>query len=147
MIEERSCGALIFFLKNNIPNYLLLKYPTYWGFVKGNIEKNEDERKTVLRETKEEANISKIQLIEGFKEEIGYFYKFEGKIIKKKVIFLLGKISEEESKKVKISFEHEAFKFCNYEDALKMFRHKNEKQILEKADKFLKEYKKQKRLL
>lgn len=146
MKDETSCGAIIFYLRKNEPVYLLLKYTNYWGFVKGGIEKNESELETVKRETKEEAEISDLKLINGFRHEIGYFFKSKGQTIKKKVIFLLGKISEEESKNVKISFEHEDFKFLEYEEAQKMLKHKNEKEILLKADEFLKNWIKQERL-
>ncbi|MBI5148969.1 NUDIX domain-containing protein [Candidatus Pacearchaeota archaeon] len=140
MIQETSCGAVIFFLEDSIPRYLLLKYTNYWGFVKGNIEKGENEESTLKREAREEANISKLEIIHGFRHEIEYFYKLKGKIIKKNVIFLLGRINEEDSRKVKISFEHEAFIFKDYEEAQKMLKHKNEKLILEKVNEFLQEY-------
>ena len=147
MKEETSCGAIIYFLKNNNPIYLLLKYTNYWGFVKGGIEKWETEEQTLRREAKEEANINKLEIINGFRHEIIYFFKVKGQTIKKKVIFLLGQISEEQNKSIKISFEHEAFKFLEYEEAQKIIVHKNEKEVLEKADKFLKEHLKQSRLL
>ena len=145
MKEETSCGAIIYFLRKNKPVYLLLKYTNYWGFVKGGIEKGENEEQTLKREAKEEANISKLEIINGFRHEIIYFYKFK-ETIKKKVIFLLGQISEEQSKNVKISFEHEAFKFLEYGEAQNILVHKNEKEILQKADEFLKDWLKQNRL-
>lgn len=135
--REISCGAIIFFLKEERPIYLLLKYKNYWGFVKGHSESGESSEITARRETKEEANISNLELIHGFREEIGYFFKFEGKTKNKTVIFLLGKITEEESKKVKVSFEHEDFKFCGYEEAQGMLKFKNELEVLKKADKFI----------
>lgn len=146
MKEETSCGAIIYFLRKNKPVYLLLRYTNYWGFVKGGIEKGETEEQTLKREAKEEANINGLEIINGFRHEIGYFFKFKSEMIKKKVIFLLGKISEEQTKTVKISFEHEAFKFLEYEEAQKILVHKNEREILQKADEFLKEHLKQGRL-
>ena len=88
MPAEKSCGAIIF--KDG--KYLLLKYEWgHWGFVKGNIEKNEGLEETFFREAEEEAGLKREELvvIEGFKEKINYFYRKEGKTIYKEVIYLL----------------------------------------------------------
>lgn len=147
MINEKSAGAIIFYLERNKPVFLLLKYTNYWGFVKGNIEKGEaGDEETVVREAKEEANLSKLNFVKGFREVIHYFYKLHGKMISKEVIFLLAQITQEDAVKVKISLEHQGFKFLPYEDALVMLKHKNEIQVFNKANKFLSEYSKQTRL-
>lgn len=146
MIKETSAGVLIFYLENNKPIFLMMKYPNYWGFVKGLIEAGEEEIDTVRREAKEEANISQIQLIGGFKQVIKYFFKFDGKGISKQVTFFLGRVDKEQVGNVKISFEHEGFKWLSFEDALNIMKHKNEKDLLTKANELLKDYLKQKRL-
>jgi 8-oxo-dGTP pyrophosphatase MutT (NUDIX family) len=146
MIKEKSVGALIFYIETKKPFFLLLKYPTYWGFVKGNIERDEDEEETARREAKEEANLSKLNFIKEFHENIHYFYRREGTTVSKEVIFLLAGIGKEEAGKVKISWEHEGFKFLEFDEALKMLKHKNEIAVLTKANDFLKEHLKQKRL-
>ena len=68
--------------ENNI-KFLLLKYPSYWGYVKGIIEDNEDEQEAAIRELEEEVGISKIEIIPGFEEKQEWFFKFDGKTIKK----------------------------------------------------------------
>ncbi len=146
MIKEKSVGAIIFCIENAKPIFLLLKYPNYWGFVKGKIEKNESAEETARREANEEANISKIKFLEGFRQVIRYFFKFDEKLISKEVIFLLGEIDKEQAEKVKISFEHQAFKWLAFDDAIKLVKHKNEKELLVKANEFLQEYLKQNRL-
>lgn len=145
MITEKSAGVIIFYLKED-PYFLLLEYPTYWGFVRGRIEKDEGTEGTIKREAKEEANISKLNILEGFKESQSWFYKLNGKLIRKFAVYYLAEISEEEAKKVRVSFEHKAFKFFTLEEALKIMRIKSEKLMLEKAAEFIKEYKKQKKL-
>ena len=82
---EKSAGAIIFRKENNNFFYLLLHYPSsakapkeYWDFPKGHIEKGEDEIKTVKREVEEETGLKDIKIIEGFREWIKYFFKFEG---------------------------------------------------------------------
>ena len=138
MIKERSAGAVVFH-ENKSRKYLLLKYAgkehEYWDFVKGNIEKNENEKETVVRELKEETGIDNVDFIVGFKEKIHFFYKRDDKLISKDVVFYLLKTDET---KVKISFEHIGYDWLEYEKALKQATFKNAKDILKKAEAFLK---------
>jgi len=145
MIVEKSAGLIVFYLekhkekhKEKEPRFLLLKYPTYWGFVKGLIEKGESSEETALREAKEEANINKIKIIEGFKETLSYIFKLHGKFIRKYVVFYLGEIDEDEARKVKVSWEHQGFKWCSLDEALLLTKHKNDKEMLKKANNFIK---------
>jgi 8-oxo-dGTP pyrophosphatase MutT (NUDIX family) len=144
---EKSAGAIIYFIKEDIPYFLMLEYETYWGFVRGQIEKNEKTEETIKREAKEEANISKLIFLEGFKEIQGWFYRFKGQLVRKSAIYLLAEISEEQAKEVRISFEHKSFRFAKLSEALELMRIKNEKLMLEKAAEFIEEHKKQKKLL
>ena len=62
MLREKSCGAVVFLKKDNSTNYLLLNYAAgHWDFVKGNVEQNEIEKETVVRELKEETGITDAQ--------------------------------------------------------------------------------------
>ena len=91
MEKEKSAGAVIFkpFKQGN--KYLLLHYEAkHWDFPKGHIEKGEKEEDTVRREVKEETGIEKIDILKGFKENIHYFYKFEGRLMSKDVVFFTG---------------------------------------------------------
>lgn len=133
-MREISAGAVVFRKEDGKIKFLLLKYPSYWGFVKGNIEQNESVKETVLRELEEETGIKDGVLIEGFKEENKYTYRREGKLVFKIVIFLL---LETNTKEIKISFEHEDFKWCDYEEALEIVGYKNSKDLLEKAMEFI----------
>ena len=134
---EKSAGAIIFRKENNNFFYLLLHYPSsakapkeYWDFPKGHIEKGEDEIKTVKREVEEETGLKDIKIIEGFREWIKYFFKFEGKTVLKFVTFYL---AETKTKDVKISGEHVGYKWLPYEDAIEQLTFKNAKEILKKA--------------
>ncbi len=146
MNVEKSAGAVIFRMDNEEPLFLLLEYQTYWGFVRGNIEDSESIEETIKREAKEEANISEVNIIRGFKETQQWFYKLHGKLRRKIAIYLLGEINEEQANKVRISFEHKSFKLVKLQEALELMRIENEKKMLENAYKFIKEYKKQKTL-
>jgi len=134
---ERSAGAVIFH-DDSEREFLLLHYESgHWDYVKGHIENEESEIKTLIRETEEETGIKEedIKIIDGFKEKIEYFYRHEGKVIKKEVVFYLAK---SKTKTVKISHEHIGYKWLPYDEALNQLTFKNAKDILKKADKFLK---------
>ena len=134
MINERSCGAVIFIKEKEI-KYLLLHYGLgHWEFVQGKIEDNENDKETIIRETKEEVNIEDLKFIPGFKEKIQFFYKKDKELVKKEVIYYL---AETKTKKVKLSFEHINYKWLNYEEALKQLTFKNSKEILKKAHEML----------
>lgn len=140
MPVEKSAGAVVF-RKNKKIKYLLLHYPStakapkeYWDFPKGHIEKGEDELITVQREVQEETGLKNLQFIDGFKELIRYFFKFQGKTIFKIVTFYLVKTKE---KRVKISLEHLGYKWLSYKEALSKLTFKNAKEILQKANEFL----------
>lgn len=136
---EKSAGAVVFYReKNGEIFYLLLHHE--WGhfdFPKGNVEKGESLIETAKREIKEETGLEKIKFIPGFKENINYFYKLKGKNIFKIVTFFL---AQSENKKVKISFEHKEYKWLPFKEAVKILKFKNTKEILKKADNFLKLY-------
>jgi 8-oxo-dGTP pyrophosphatase MutT (NUDIX family) len=67
--REKSCGALVF-RKNKEVEYLLLHYGAgYWDYVKGQVELNESEKDTVVRELEEETSITDARFVEGFREK------------------------------------------------------------------------------
>ena len=92
MKETISAGIILFNENKGVRNYLLLKYPTgHWDFIKGKIEKNETPNKTSMREAKEETGITDIEFVDGFEEEIEYFFRSNNDNVHKKVIFFLAK--------------------------------------------------------
>ena len=141
MPREKSAGAIIFHMKRRKPVYLLLHYPSsskakkeYWDLPKGHIEEGETEQKTVTREVEEETGLHEVELVDGFRETIHYWFKFQGKTISKTVVFYLGQTKQ---KKVTISSEHLGYQWLPYEEALKKLTFQNAKDILKKAHDFL----------
>jgi bis(5'-nucleosidyl)-tetraphosphatase len=135
LLREKSCGAVVF-LKNSEVNYLLLLYGAgHWDFVKGNVEPNESEKDTVIRELREETGIVNAQFIEGFREKIEYFYRRQGATIHKEVIFFL---IEAHTEKVELSYEHVGYTWLNYQNATEKLTFKNAKDVLQKAHELLK---------
>jgi len=135
-LNEKSCGAVVF-AKNDLESiYLLLQYEAgHWDFVKGNVEKGETEQQTTVRELGEETGIVEAQFIDTFREPISYFYKRKGETIRKEVVFFL---METFSTKVELSFEHVGFEWLTYENAMEKLTFKNARDVLQKANMFLK---------
>lgn len=138
---ERSAGAIIFRKEEDNVYYLLLHYPfgprtdkDYWDFPKGHIEKGESERETASREVEEETGLNELEFIPGFKEQIEYFFKAEGKTVFKTVVFYLAKTK---TKEIKISFEHIGYQWLSYQQAQEQLAFGVAKEILKKANDFL----------
>ena len=139
MVESvKSCGCVVFTRKQQI-KYLLLQTgsavkPGFWDFSKGEVDKGENEKDTALRELKEETGITDVHLIEGFREEISYFYRYGGKTKQKTVVFFLVETATVE---VKLSWEHIAFEWLVYEKAFERLKFENSRKVLKKAHDFL----------
>ena len=134
MKEEVSAG-IILFNDNESRKFLLLNYPSkHWDFVKGKMENGETSHETALRETKEETGISDVEFLDGFKEEIEYYFYAENQDIHKKVIFFLGKTKTLD---IILSHEHLDFIWLDYDNALNKITYENAKNLLKKSKKFL----------
>ncbi len=128
--EEKSVAAIIY----HEDEYLLLKYGLgHWEFVKGHIEPGETEEETIMRELKEETGIDSAKIVNGFNEDYEYYFKFKGQKIHKRVSCYLIKSN---TKDVKISFEHEDFKWLTIDKAIRQVTYDNAKELLQKAKKF-----------
>ena len=135
MLNEKSCGAVVY-ANNSEVKYLLLRYEAgHWDFVKGNVEEGESEKETALRELKEETGIDDARLVGGFREKISYFYKRQGATVYKEVVFFL---TEAKNTNVRLSFEHVAFDWLTYEEAMRKLTFKNARDVLQRARDFLK---------
>jgi bis(5'-nucleosidyl)-tetraphosphatase len=135
MPREKSCGAVVY-REDGERKYLLLHYEAgHWDFVKGNVEPNEAERDTVIRELREETGITRARFIDNFREEISYFYRRGGKTIFKKVTFFL---IETEDTTVKLSHEHIGYEWLTFTHALSRLTHGNAKKVLRRANTSLK---------
>jgi bis(5'-nucleosidyl)-tetraphosphatase len=136
LLREKSCGAVVYLRKGSETLYLLLNYEAgHWDFVKGNVEINESEKETVVRELREETGITDAKFIEGFKERIEYYYRRQGDTVHKEVVFYLMETSTEN---ITLSFEHIGSIWLNYSQAMEKLTFKNAKEMLKKADEFLK---------
>ncbi len=122
-------------MKDGQVKYLLLHYEAgHWGFMKGELEKDESEEDTVRRELEEETGITDSEFIGDFREEISYFYRRAGQTIFKQVTYFLVQVK---SSIVKLSYEHVGYAWLSYQKALEKLTFKNAKNVLKKAHEFL----------
>jgi len=142
MVEtEKSAGFIVFRIENGIRKYLLLykpaseQYRESRGFPKGLIEKGENDLATARRETEEEAGIKDLKVIPSFKEKVHFFYKREGKLISKDVIYFLGQTEQE---KAKVSYEHKDYEWLTFDQAIQKLTSKSDKEVFQKAEEFMK---------
>jgi len=133
MKEEVSAGVILF---NKLDKkFLLLNYPSkHWDFVKGKMEKGETPHETAIRETKEETGISDIEFLNGFEEEIEYYFYADKQEIHKKVIFFLGRTKTSD---IILSHEHLNYIWLEYDNALEKTTYENAKNLLKKSKVFL----------
>ncbi len=128
--NEKSCGAVVYNPKNE--KFLIIKMKNgNWGFPKGHMEGEESEIETAYREVMEETGIN-IKIFHSFKESIKYI---PSPNTLKEVVFFIG-ISQTESVSVDKN-EIEDFMWCYYEEALKLITYKLQRDVLEKAAKYL----------
>jgi 8-oxo-dGTP pyrophosphatase MutT (NUDIX family) len=138
---EKSAGCVVFLDKAGKRFYLLLhkeasaQYKESWSFPKGNVEKGEDDKDAARRETQEEAGITDLEFFPGFRERVHYIYMREGNRISKDVIYFLAKTAQANAK---VSEEHSGYEWLPYDAALNRLTFKSDKEILVKAEAYLK---------
>lgn len=131
---EKSAGFIVFTKEDGEAKYLFLKVKGRLDFPKGNVEGDEDELSTALRELKEESGIEKIRVIPGFRRVLNYYYKRnDGTLVSKTLVLFLG---EALRKDVSISQEHEDFEWLSFDEALTRIRYPQYKDVLREAEEF-----------
>ncbi|MEM4536413.1 MAG: NUDIX domain-containing protein [Nitrososphaerota archaeon] len=135
MLEERSAGAVVFYLSVGLIEYLLLHYEAgHWDFPKGAIEEGETELDTVRREVWEETGLDKIEIIKDFRKEIEYYYRKLGELVRKRVVFYLARSNV---KDVRLSYEHKDYIWLDYPRAMRKLTFRTARNVLEAAHAYL----------
>jgi 8-oxo-dGTP pyrophosphatase MutT (NUDIX family) len=137
VISMESAGIVIYYLKNNQPEYLLLHYfpGNHWDFPKGKMEPGETQEEAALRELKEETGLT-VTIDPGFLEIISYQLTVDQKAIQKKVYFFVGQAT---SSQVTLSHEHQDYKWLLYEQALQQLTYNNARDLLKSAHLYITE--------
>jgi 8-oxo-dGTP pyrophosphatase MutT (NUDIX family) len=139
LIDERSAGAVVFYMEDNSePEYLLLHYSAgHWDFPKGNIEAGENEKQAATREIQEETSITDVEFLDGFRMKIEYKYRHRKKIVRKEVVLYLARAS---TRKVILSHEHIGFAWRKFDDAMQQLTYLNAKNLLSAAKEHLRQH-------
>ncbi|XP_073409271.1 bis(5'-nucleosyl)-tetraphosphatase [asymmetrical] isoform X2 [Dendrobates tinctorius] len=142
----RACGLIIF---RRIPEasagdveFLLLQtsYGTHhWTPPKGHVDPGEDDMTTALRETEEEAGLlpNQFRIVDGFRKELNY--KVNNK--PKTVVYWLGEL-EDRSVSVKLSHEHQDFRWLRLQEACAYSGFQDMQEALNEAYQFLQSHNK-----
>jgi bis(5'-nucleosidyl)-tetraphosphatase len=131
---EQSIGAVIRYgtsLENVESQFLLLRNRRgFWGFPQGHKEKGETEVQTLIREVCEETGIVSLY-IQSYIGRINYsYFKADGMKSEKEVRFYFALTS---TRKIKISKEHDDYKWVTFSNALCILDHRQLKSILIKG--------------
>jgi 8-oxo-dGTP pyrophosphatase MutT (NUDIX family) len=132
--DFRKAIFLVVYKKSSEIKYLLLKRKLHWKgweFTKGGMEEKERMIDAVLRELKEETGLSPLK-IKMYKKSGKYKYDSKTSIERGYMgqDFVLYSVEVAEGK-VKIDLkEHSGFRWCFYDQALKLLTWKNQKDCL-----------------
>lgn len=131
---EYSAGGVVFRKHNNSFQILLIKDKNgNWSFPKGLIEKNEDFKETAKREVAEETGIRNMSFADTI-DSIGYFYRFQGSLIRKKVDYFLFEYKGNDTLKPLAKEGIQEVKWFEPKEAIAVIGYaKTNKPILEKA--------------
>lgn len=139
MKKEKSCGAIVFYLKDDKEQILLIKHSNsgHWSFPKGHVEAGETEVETAMREIFEETGV-KADIDTRFREVVTYSPK---KDVIKDVIYFFA--TTEDYNTVKQESEVSEIMWSDISKAIKCVSYKNDKALVTKAIRFYKQHRKE----
>ena len=154
VIYEKSSGIIPFRRLGRKEEFLLLhramvRNPkAVWEFPKGSVEPGESEHEAARRELKEETNLEIDDFINGFRDQVDYQYRRNGKPVSKVVVFFLAEIKDPTA----ISEQPPSREHCVNEqygswylwgsevDTVQRLYHPGMRRLLTEASSFLHEY-------
>ncbi len=132
---EKSCGAVLYTIENGEILYLLIRDGRgVCGLPKGHMEAGENEMETALREVWEETSV-RPELISGFREEIRYKLDNGND---KQVVYYLGCFFSQTPRR-NAGFEQFDYLLMPFQQAYDSIRFQNARELLQKADAFVRE--------
>ena len=131
--KEKSCGALVYRIKNGELELLLLKhrFGGHWSFPKGHVEEGETEVETALREVHEETGLT-IQLEDGFRQSVEYYPRPN---IRKQVVYFLGYADDDRTQRQEEEISE--IRWVPLKSAHREVTFRNDKNLINHAKKFL----------
>lgn len=127
-LSSKSVGAVVLNAQYKVL-VIFQKKNRYWEFPKGKVEEGENEMQTLQREIFEETGIRHFKLSKTFRATMRYTFMFEGKRVKRTVIYYLLQTSDP----VHISDEHTGYRWLSLRSAQKILKHANHKKILDEV--------------
>lgn len=123
--------VVVYRIENEKPIYLLLKRHKHWKgweFPKGGIEKNENKIKTINREILEETGNHPIEIVKhNFSGKYLYDKRLKDRPNVKGQTFSLYSAKINSSKIIFDKREHSDFKWCSFNEAMKLLKWENQK--------------------
>lgn len=118
--------------ENKILVFVLEIY--FFTLLTGHVDPGEDDLQTAFRETQEEAGLqaSQLTLVEGYRKEL--HYPVRGK--PKTVVYWLAEVKDCNTE-IKLSEEHQAFRWLKLEDACKFAEYEDMQATLKDVHQFL----------
>ena len=122
--------------------YLLLRYEAgHWDFPKGHVEGEETLEEAVRREILEETGLSVRHFRKGFHYQTRYWFwaytKRPGEKSRRSLKIVTFFLAETSRRDVRLSWEHTGYAWLSYRDAVKLATYENAKDLLRKAESFL----------
>ncbi|KAK7507331.1 hypothetical protein BaRGS_00001266 [Batillaria attramentaria] len=134
--EVVAAGFIIFRRCSRPVEYLVMKhkYGGHWGTPKGHVDPGESEFDTALRETLEEAGLTrdKLKIFDAFKTVL--HYEAFGK--PKRVVFWLSELVDPQAEII-LSDEHTDFKWLPLDEACRLLQFEDMQKAVRDADKFI----------
>ncbi len=143
MLTEKSVGIVLIKRETDIRFLILYRkananFKEAWEFPKGIVDKSETEMQTAVRELGEETGLlaKDIKFLPEFHDKISYFFRNQSQeLVKKEVSFVLAQTNKSE---IRLSSEHDAYRWAPYLEAWELLSQNNTKEVLKKANEFVK---------
>ena len=137
-VTRRAAGFIIYRRIRFSVEYLLLQasYGNFhWTPPKGHVDPGEDDITTAYRETLEESGLKKEFIKVHSDMEFHLNYEAYGNL--KTVVYWLAELTDINAE-VKLSHEHQAYKWLEYSEAYKLSKYDDLRNLLTKCDEYLK---------
>lgn len=136
---RRGVLGIIYRINNNRHEFLLMRRVLRWKgweFPKGGIRQGEEEEAALRRELEEETGM-KFKFFSKMPYEIFYDYPegFKSEFSGAQQSVYIVKFAGGD---IRLSYEHDDFMWCGYDEAMQMLTHEGQKEALEAAVKALK---------
>ena len=141
-VHDAPDGTRRFLLVHSI---LVQNPAARWEVPKGHIEGGLDEQQTALKELGEEAGVTKVDLLPGFREEVFWTYRDgQGRLVDKSAVYFVGRVPDRQlppspptPEEIGPGPEGDWARWLTLEQATQLLAHAALRNLLRNADTFL----------